>query len=48
MIEHYRNDNFCIQKEKIMPIQIKVQNEIGNAGELLIEKEACISFSPDH
>ena len=31
-----------------MPVQIKVQNGIGNAEELLTEKEACISFSPDH
>ena len=48
MIEYWKNNDFCILKEKMMPIQIKDQNAIGNAEELLIEKEACISFSPDH
>ena len=48
MIEYWKNNDFCILKEKMMPIQIKDQNAIGNAEELLIEKEACISFSLDH
>ena len=48
MIEYWKNNDFCILKEKMMPVQIKDQNGIGNAEELLNEKEACISFSPDH
>lgn len=48
MIEHWTNDNFCIVKEKMMPLQIKAQHGISNAKELLNEKAACISFSPDH
>ena len=48
MIEYWKNNDFCILKEKMMPVQIKDQNRIGNAEELLIEKESCISFSPDH
>lgn len=48
MMEHWRNDNFCILKEKMIPLQIKDQKEIGNAEELLIEKASCISFQLSH
>lgn len=48
MIEHWKNDNFCILKEKLIPVQIKLQKNIINADELLKEKEACISFSTAH
>ena len=34
MIEYWKNNNFCILKEKKMPIQIKDKNGIGNAEEL--------------
>ena len=48
MTEHWKNDNFCISKEKIMPIQIKYHKDIDNADELLIEKTSCISFQLAH
>ncbi len=48
MIEHWKNENLSILKEKLMPVQIKFQNAIDNAAELLNEKEACISFSAAH
>ena len=48
MMERWAADNFCILKEKIMPVQIKIEKNVTNTNELLNEKEACISFSPTH
>lgn len=48
MIENWKNDDFCIIKEKQIPISIRFEKDITNSGELLIEKSTCVSFLTTH
>ena len=47
MQEFWKDDDFTIIKERIMPVQIKCSNQVNGVDNLLVEKPSCISFSMD-
>ena len=47
MTEIWNDDDFCIVKEKIMPVCVKCSGDVESEGELLVRKPACISFKMD-
>ena len=48
MTEIWRNDDFCVIKEKLIPTRIRFEKDISSSDELLIEKPACVSFLTTH
>lgn len=48
MKEYWKNSNYCVIKEKILPQNIRYENEILNSKELMFEKPACVSFLTTH
>lgn len=48
MIEHWKNDNFHVIKEKHIPANIRFEKDIKDSEELLIEKPSCVSFLTTH
>ena len=47
MQEQWKDDDFTIIKEKIMPVCVKCSEAVDNIENLLVEKPACISFKMD-
>ena len=47
MTEYWNDDDFCIVKEKVMPICVKDFCDVNAVEELLVQKPACISFKTD-
>lgn len=47
MTEYWNDDDFCIVKEKVMPICVKDFRDMNSVEELLVQKPACISFKTD-
>lgn len=48
MTEIWKNDDFCVIKEKHIPTDIRFEKDIASSDELLIEKPACVSFLTTH
>lgn len=44
MTEYWKDEDYTIIKEKIMPVSIKDSRNVEHAEELLVKKPACISF----
>ena len=44
MTEYWKDEDYTIIKEKIMPVSIKDSRDVEQVEELLVEKPACISF----
>ena len=47
MLEYWKDDDFTIIKEKIMPVCVKCMEQVEDVENLLAEKPACISFQMD-
>ena len=45
MKEFWKDDDFTIIKEKIMPVDVKNSKLVNDVDNLLVEKPSCISFS---
>ena len=45
MLEYWKDDDFTIIKEKIMPVHVKCSNQVNDVENLLVEKPSCISFN---
>lgn len=45
MLEVWKDDDFAIIKEKIVPVKVNCSHMIDDVENLLVEKPACISFS---
>lgn len=48
MFECWNNDDFCIKKEKIIPISVRETINVECWEELLYEKPTCVSFQNNH
>lgn len=44
MLEQWKDKDYQVTKEEIMPIAIKCAEGVGDVDELLVEKPACVSF----
>ena len=47
MTEYWKDEDYTIVKEKMMPVCIKDSKDVAHVEELLVEKPACISFKMD-
>ena len=48
MFEYWKDDDFCVTKEKLIPVSIKKTNRVECEEELLYEKPTCVSFQDAH
>ncbi len=47
MLEHWKDNDYSVVKEKIVPISVKDSKDVDNAKELLNKKASCVSFKTD-
>ena len=47
MLEYWKDDDYTIIKEKLMPVCVTCSASVDNIKNLLVEKPACISFKMD-
>ncbi len=48
MLEHWKNDDYTMEREKVLPMSIKDFGEVDDAKELLSAKPSCVSFQTTH
>lgn len=48
MLEYWKDDDYSVVKEKVLPVAVKEWKDVERAEELLIGKEACVSFQVAH
>ena len=46
MIECWKDEDFSVTKEKIVPVCVKDSKYVNGVDSLLVEQPACISFHP--
>lgn len=47
MTEYWKDDDFSVIKEKVMPVSVKYSQQVDDIDNLLVENPACISFAVD-
>lgn len=48
MFEYWKDDDFCITKEKLIPVSVRKTEDVECWEELLYEKATCVSFQDTH
>ncbi|MBQ8804355.1 MAG: hypothetical protein IJZ53_12020 [Tyzzerella sp.] len=48
MTEYWKDDDYCVQKEKLTPVSVKDSREVKGIEELLSGKASCVSFHKEH
>lgn len=48
MLEYWKDEDYIIEKKKVMPVSIRAFDKIDCVEELMKEKSVCVSFSNDY
>lgn len=48
MKECWRDDDYSVVRERMLPVCVKCSKDVDNVSELLVQKPACISFREDN
>lgn len=48
MTECWKNDDYCVTKEKLVPVSVKDSKDVKDIEELLSGKASCVSFHKEH